>query len=152
MRAPPAWSPESAGTRLLSYIPQFELETHPAVARLPSTGAGSDESVESTLSPARDDETATARQRVADRRRVHCPGDNEEASYGGTPFCRAGGGTDPLIYGLLDDVPSTQAFPVELFFDDAPAALERARAGDVAVVVLDLGWHERAGLGFCEGL
>ena len=59
---------------------------------------------------------------------------------------------DPLIYGLLDDVLSTQAFPVELFFDDAPAAPERARAGDVAVVVLDLGWHERAGLGFCEGL
>lgn len=59
---------------------------------------------------------------------------------------------DPMIYGLLDDVLSTQAFPVELYFDDVAAALQRTSAGDVAVVVLDLGWPEQEGLAFCEGL
>jgi DNA-binding response OmpR family regulator len=60
--------------------------------------------------------------------------------------------SDPLIYGLLDDVLSTQHLPFELFFDDATAALHRIETGDIAVVVLDLGWPEAQGLEFCERL
>jgi hypothetical protein len=37
------------GRKLLAYIPEFELGMHPVVSRLPSAGAGSVGSVESTL-------------------------------------------------------------------------------------------------------
>jgi DNA-binding response OmpR family regulator len=57
----------------------------------------------------------------------------------------------PLMCDLMEDLLGPHGYAVEVA-DGPAAALDRVAAGDVELVLLDLGWPESAGLELCQRL